>query len=209
MMFDYVINQPAIGRRRNAVKPDDVEYLPSHQPGSGSRSKDQMPQGSSSSWRVPSPRKRSRSSEPCSTQEDTKPKSTSEVLGPEDVAPMTLQQRRSQQTVGFKNELSGSLDSQLSHSVLEQRARKRKHATLDKNEDYHDLQPANFDVIHPSEIKLTEQDVDGNSIGATHESFPKQAHSHRQCSHHTPRPSGGLSSTCVSPRDTSVLDFSP
>ena len=89
---------------------------------------------------------------------------------------MTLQQRRSRQTVGFKNELSGSLDSQLSHSVLEQRARKRKHATLDKNEDYHDLQPANFDVIHPSEIKLTEQDVDGNSIGATHESFPKQAH---------------------------------
>lgn len=89
---------------------------------------------------------------------------------------MTLQQRRSQQTVGFKNELSSSLDSQSSHSVQEQRARKRKHATLDKNEDYYDLQLTNFGVIHPSEIKLTEEDVDGNSIGATHESFPKQAH---------------------------------
>ncbi|KAI4222911.1 MAG: hypothetical protein L6R36_005802 [Xanthoria steineri] len=91
---------------------------------------------------------------------------------------MTLQQRRIQQTVGFKNELSSSLNSQSSHSVQKQRARKRKHATLDQNEDFHDLQLANVDVIHPSEIKLTEEDVEGNSIGATPKSFPMQAQSH-------------------------------
>ncbi|KAI4229226.1 MAG: hypothetical protein LQ349_006423 [Xanthoria aureola] len=207
MMFDYVINQPAIRRRRNAVKPDDVEYLLSHQPGSRSRSKGQIPQGSSSSWRVPPPRKRSRSGEPSSAKEGTKPGSTSKILGPEDVAPMTLQQRRSQQTVGFKNELSSSLDSQSSHSVQEQPARKRKHATLDKNEDYYDLQLANFDVIHPSEIKLTEEDVDGNSIGATHESFPKQAHSHRQCSQHTPRPSISAADSPISANTSANLLF--
>ncbi|KAI4275559.1 MAG: hypothetical protein L6R38_005842 [Xanthoria sp. 2 TBL-2021] len=176
MMYGYVVNQTAVGRRRNAIKPDDVEYLLSNQPVSGSKSTHQSSQRPSSHSRVFPPRKRIRSNEDCSTKEGEKPKPVSQLVGPQGMTPMAIQHPRSQQTMEFKKEHLSSLDSQSSHSAQKRPAKKRKHSALSDEEDYYDLQPALFDVIHPSEIKLNEEDVEGKSTETIHESFPEQVH---------------------------------
>ncbi|KAI4249016.1 MAG: hypothetical protein L6R42_009107 [Xanthoria sp. 1 TBL-2021] len=87
---------------------------------------------------------------------------------------MAIHHPMSQQTMEFKEEHSSSLDSHSSHSAQKRPAKKRKHSALSDEEDYYDLQPALFDVIHPSEIKLNEEDVEGQIVETIHESFPEQ-----------------------------------
>ncbi|KAL8652908.1 MAG: hypothetical protein Q9226_004071 [Calogaya cf. arnoldii] len=175
-MFKYVGNDSAISRRRNAIKPDDVEYIISNRPGSDSKPDYRSSQRSSSEWRVSPPRKRPRSNEDCFTTLNTRPRSFSELSGPEGMTPVVMQRSETQRTLDFDYEHPSFLDSHSTNSAQERPARKRKVATLSDEEEYYDLQPALFDVIHPSEIRLNDEDVDGESIELVHDSFPKQVY---------------------------------
>ncbi|KAL8769251.1 MAG: hypothetical protein Q9209_004752 [Squamulea sp. 1 TL-2023] len=75
-------------------------------------------------------------------------------------------------------------------------AKKRKYAAMCENSDFYNIQPATFDVVHPSEIDPSDWDVEVDDVETVHNSFPKQTGSTGVPALPSPKtaPSTGLSS---------------
>lgn len=224
IIFGYVANHSTMSGRRNAMGPDDVENLLRNKPVTALNPKNHMIQRLSSEGRLSPSRKKARSKKDYPNAMTTKTRSSSDINQPSGMTPMTIQNRSVQQVT---NDDSICLDWQSNSSVQERQVGKRKRAAPFDEDDYLELQSVFFDVIHPSELKLNHGDMDEQKLATIQDSAMREelqvhslsAHSpqvneiqyqqqHQHRSPQAPKSKGGLSSICVSPRDTSFNNAS-
>ncbi|KAL8789330.1 MAG: hypothetical protein Q9213_001253 [Squamulea squamosa] len=163
-----------MGHRRNAIKPDDVEQLLINRPGIFFKAKHQKAPRLSRetcAWSL--------KSRPCSNHvyPITMDMERRPVFGldpHDDSTPLALPRPSTQQTMAFNGKDSSFQDLQTKPSTRTGAARKRKHAAMCEDFDSCNIQPAPFDVVHPSEIDPNDEDVDADDEETVHDSFPTQ-----------------------------------
>lgn len=208
-MFGSLVNQSTMSGRRNAMRPDDVENLLRNQHGSALNPKNHMIQRLLSERQLSPPRKRARPNEDDCIAITSKKRPSSEISQPKGVTPLTIPIPNGQQAISYKNDPSIVLDWQSNPLEQKRQVGKRKRAAISYDEDYYESQPFFLDVIHPSEIKLSDGNTDEQRLATMENDFMKEGVRVRSTSAHNsqineaPQSKGGLSSNCVSPTDTS------
>ena len=215
-MFASVVNHSTMNHRRNAIRPYDVENLLRNQPGAAFNTKNHTIQRLSLERPSSPPRKRARSNKDYSIAITSKTRPSSEISQPSGVTPLTIPIPSVQQAINYTNDRSIVRGWQSDPSVQERQVGKRKHAALSHDEDSYESQPVFFDVIHPSELKLNDGNMDVQMLATMHDDFMReevrvrsllahdfQVNEVQQRSLLTPQAKGGFSSVCVSPTDTS------
>ncbi|KAL9032093.1 MAG: hypothetical protein Q9180_006703, partial [Flavoplaca navasiana] len=195
-----------MGHRRNAIRPDDVENLLRNQPGAAFNPKNSTIQHLSSARPLSPPRKRARSNEDylIAITSKTRP---SEISQPSGVTPLTIPIPSVQQAIKYTNDSSIAMNWHLNPSVQERPVGKRKRASMSYDEDYYEPQRVFFDVMHPSELKLMDEDMDEQKLATMHNDFMReeirvralsaqnpQVNEVQQRSLQAPQPKGGLTS---------------
>ena len=216
IMFSSVVNYTTMNHRRNAIRPDDIENLLGTLQGSALNHKNHTIQRLSSERRLSPPRKRARPNEDYSNAITSKTRPSSEISQPSGVTPLTIPIPSIQQAINYTNDHSIVPDWQSDPSVQERQVGKRIHTALSHDEDSYESQPVFFDVIHPSELKLNDGNMDVQMLATMHDDFMReevrvrsllahdfQVNEVQQRSLLTPQAKGGFSSVCVSPTDTS------
>ncbi|KAL8670579.1 MAG: hypothetical protein Q9168_004892 [Polycauliona sp. 1 TL-2023] len=174
-MFGYVVNHSTVGCRRNAIRPDDVESLLQSQAASALKPKNHMVQRLWSERQTTPPKKKVRSNADSSTLTDTRATPTTEFNQPWIIMPTAIQHPRTEQTKTPKH--TDFLDRQPNRSTQEQTVNKRKHTALsdDEHDNNDEMQSALFDVLHPSEMILHGQEVEGPRVETGEDSFLGEA----------------------------------
>ncbi|KAL9633396.1 MAG: hypothetical protein Q9204_003416 [Flavoplaca sp. TL-2023a] len=163
-----------MSHRRNAIRPDDVESLLRNQPGAAFNTKNHTIQRLSLERPSSPPRKRARSNQDYSIAITSKTRPSSEISQPSGVTPLTIPIPSVQQAINYTNDHSIVQDWQSNPSVQERQVGKRKHAALFYDEDYYESQPVFFDVIHPSELKLNDGDMNEQKLATMHDDFMRE-----------------------------------
>lgn len=151
-------------QRRNAMIPDDVESL--------IKCRDRSRY---LSWVACPMRKKHRSNESDSQEGlGAKPMAREEVTQGRDVALAALLQNNSKQLNNLEHEEPDRGKSLFMHSMHGRPAKKRKHGALSDEDDCNDLSLTASDILHPSEMRLGEEDIEGQ-VAKTYDTFPMQA----------------------------------
>ncbi|KAL8992160.1 MAG: hypothetical protein Q9169_007323, partial [Polycauliona sp. 2 TL-2023] len=164
-MFGYVLNHKTVGCRWNAIRPDEVEYLLHTRDADAWKPQNQMVQRLSSERQTASPRKKARSEKDVFTINNMNRRSITELDQPTIVTPIITQQK---QIIHLKDEGSNVRECQSNGSWDRQPVRKRKYSALCDDDE---MQSALFDVIHPSEIMLRDEDLEVQKLEIMQESF--------------------------------------
>ncbi|KAL8883352.1 MAG: hypothetical protein Q9192_007224 [Flavoplaca navasiana] len=197
-----------MSHRRNAIRPDDVENLLGNQNDSVPNPKNHTIQRLSLERRV-FPRKRARSNEDYGIAITSKARPSAKISQPSGVTPLTIPIPSVQQAINYTNDPSTVPDCQSNPSVQERQVGKRKRASISYEEDYYESQRVFFDIMHPSELKLKDKDMDEQKLATMQNDFMReevrlrsllahnpQVNEVQQGSLQGPQLKGGLSSTC-------------
>ncbi|KAL8732287.1 MAG: hypothetical protein Q9166_002859 [cf. Caloplaca sp. 2 TL-2023] len=162
-MYQFPMESSSLGSRRNAIKPDEAEQL--------IRGLPSICIGTPGNQRAPrrSRDQRASKSKNLLNSNDYKTSSPEPTFALEarhrrDVAPVALLYHTQQPTTASGHQGMKLAQSQQHYPMQARTGNKRKHRAFSEEEDNYARLPPSLDVVHPSEIKSEDEEVEAKVV---------------------------------------------